>query len=265
MRLSINNMQSRARDLEELISIKESSISNAPEGKIRISSGKGKSYYYYSENNAKGTRGKYLKKGYRDIAVPIAQRDYDERVVRSAKDELKTLNILIKKYERGTCEDIYEKLSLPRRELITPFRIPDEEYAKEWLAKPYEGLGFDEGAPEYYSGNGLRVRSKNEIMTANRIDEWHVPYKFECPLRLKGHGIVYPDFTLLNVRTRIVYYLEIMGKMTETEYAEDNIKKMQAYHRNGIVQGKNLILLFDTRQHPLIPKDIDIIVKNFLL
>ncbi len=265
MRLSINNMRSRARDLEELISIKECGLSNAPEGKIRISSGRGKSYYYYSEKNTKGARGKYLKKGYREIASPIAQRDYDERVVRCAKDELKTLNILINKYERGTCEDIYEKLSLPRRELITPFFIPDEEFAKKWLDEPFEGLGFDEGAPEYYSEKGLRVRSKNEMIAADRFDEWHVPYKFECPLRLKGHGIVYPDFTLLNVRSRVVYYLEIMGKMTEAEYAEDNVKKMQAYQRNGIIQGKNLILLFDTRQHPLIPKDIDIITKNFLL
>jgi hypothetical protein len=265
MRLSLKNMRSRAKDLEELIRMKEGDLANAPVGKISICSGRGKRYYYYSADKPKGRKKKYLKKDELELAGQLAQRDYDERVVKYAMDELKTVNTLINKYERGTCEDIYGRLSLPRRELVTPFYMPDEDYVRKWLSEPYTGLGFEEGDPELYSEGGLRVRSKNEIIAADIYDKYGIPYKYECPLYLKGYGIAYPDFTLLNVRQRKVYYQEIMGKMTESGYADTNIAKIHAYERNGLIQGKNLILSFDTKAHPLLPKDIESVIKNFLL
>ena len=264
MRLSLANLKSRASDLEELISVKEKRIANTPDGKIRVSTRKGHGQYYYIEEDKK-TRGKYIRQNDLDLARSLIQKDYDKRVIEAARDELKTLNVLVKKYEKGTCEDIYGKLSLVRQHLITPFFEPDEEFVKKWLSEPYAGLGFEEDDPEIYSEGGLRVRSKNEIIAADIYDKYGIPYKYECPVYLKGYGTAYPDFTLLNVRQRKVYYQEIMGKMTEAGYAETNIGKIHAYERSGIIQGKNLILSFDTKAHPLLPKDIEAVIKNFLL
>lgn len=265
MRLSIKNMESRASDLEKLISLKKKRIENAPGGRIRVSKVGKRSQYFLVEDGSSDSRGRYLKKTEMDIARILIQKDYDERVAEAAQDELRTLNVLIKKYEKGTCEDIYSKLSLPRRQLVTPILDTDEEFIEKWLSEPYVGLGFEEGDPEIYSEGGLRVRSKNEIIAADLYDKYGIPYKYECPVYLKGYGIVYPDFTLLNVRQRKVYYQEIMGKMTEADYAETNIGKIHAYERNGMIQGRNLILSFDTKAHPLLPKDIEAVIKNFLL
>lgn len=265
MRLSVNNLKSRAKDLEELIAIKEGSILNAPEGRIRASSGRGRNQYYFLDKDNQKARGKYIRQSDLDLAKALIQRDYNEKIVKLAKEELKTLKSLIKKYERCTCEDLYGKLSLPKRELIVPVMEPDDEFVKKWLSEPYVGLGFEEGDPEVYSEGGLRVRSKNEIIAADIYDKYCIPYKYECPIYLKGYGIAYPDFTLLNVRQRKVYYQEIMGKMTEADYADTNISKIHAYERNGIIQGRNLILSFDTKAHPLLPKDIETVIKNFLL
>ena len=265
MRLSVKNMKSRAKALEELIKTKNTRLRDAPEGRIRISSFHGKVRPYYVEEDGNNTQGRYIPLKDRALAAALAQKDYDERIIRAAENELKTLNILIKKYEKGTCEDVYGKLSLQRQQLITPVMEPDDEFAKKWLSEPYVGLGFEEGDPEVYSEGGLRVRSKNEIIAADIYDKYCIPYKYECPVYLKGYGTVYPDFTLLNVRQRKVYYQEIMGKMTETDYADTNISKIHAYERNGIIQGRNLILSFDTKAHPLLPKDIETVIKNFLL
>jgi hypothetical protein len=264
LRLSLANLKSRAGDLEELISIKEKHLADAPGGKIRVSVRKGYGQYYHIKDGEK-CGGRYIRRSDLDLARNLVQKDYDVKVVEAARDELRTLNVLIKKYEKGTCEDIYGRLSLPRRELVTPFYMPDEDYVRKWLSEPYTGLGFEEGDPELYSEGGLRVRSKNEIIAADIYDKYGIPYKYECPIHLKGYGIAYPDFTLLNVRQRKVCYQEIMGKMTESGYADTNIAKIHAYERNGLIQGKNLILSFDTKAHPLLPKDIESVIKNFLL
>ena len=43
----------------------------------------------------------------------------------------------------------------------------------------------------------------------NDLKEKHnVPYHYEAPLYLKGRGIIHPDFTVLNIRTRQEYYWE---------------------------------------------------------
>jgi len=265
MRLSVNNMRLRAKILEELIETKTNCLQGAPEGKVRISSCRGTMRPYYIAKDEKNSQGRYMPSKDRNLVAALAQKDYDEKIVRTAADELKTLNILIRKYESGTYEGIYDKLSLPRKQLIVPIMEPDDEFVKKWLSEPYVGLGFEEGDPEVYSEGGLRVRSKNEIIAADIYDKYCIPYKYECPIYLKGYGTVYPDFTLLNVRQRKVYYQEIMGKMTETDYAETNIGKIHAYERNGIIQGRNLILSFDTKAHPLLPKDIEAVIKNFLL
>lgn len=179
--------------------------------------------------------------------------------------ELSTLNKLIGRYELGTVEDIYGKLQPARRALVTPILLPDEEFAKNWLAQSYEGLGFEEGAPEYYAESGLRVRSKSEIGIANKYDEFEIPMLFERPIKLKGWKTVYPDFTLLNVRLRKEFIHEHLGKMDDQEYLMENIAKINAYMKNGYFPGKNLILTFETKSQPFDLRIMDLIINQYLL
>ena len=75
-------------------------------------------------------------------------------------------------------------------------------YMKQWEAVVYERKGFREDAPNYYTDKGERVRSKAEILIANMLNKHGIPYRYEYPLKLKGYGVIYPDFTLLNINTR---------------------------------------------------------------
>jgi len=127
MRLSVNNMRLRAKILEELIETKTNCLQGAPEGKVRISSCRGTMRPYYIAKDEKNSQGRYMPSKDRNLVAALAQKDYDEKIVRTAADELKTLNILIRKYESGTYEGIYDKLSLPRKQLIVPIMEPDDE------------------------------------------------------------------------------------------------------------------------------------------
>ena len=264
MRLSLNNFKSRAEYLNKIIESKTDSLVTALPGRLRIADGTRKPRYYHVSDTGYKSR-RYLKRSERETAVLLAQKDYDRRVVKSAEAELKILNKLIDSYELGTAEDIYGKLQPARRALVTPILLPDEEFAKNWLAQPYEGLGFEEGAPEYYAESGLRVRSKSEIGIANKYDEFEIPMLFERPIKLKGWKTVYPDFTLLNVRLRKEFIHEHLGKMDDPEYLMENIAKINAYMKNGYFPGKNLILTFETKSQPFDLRIMDLIINQYLL
>lgn len=57
-----------------------------------------------------------------------------------------------------------------------------------------------------------RVRSKSEKILADYFYRRKIPYKYECPLTLKGVGTVYPDFTFLSPKTKKKFTENITGK-----------------------------------------------------
>lgn len=212
-----------------------------------------------------GSRRRYLSEKDKSLICELAQKNYDEKVLAAAKEELKLLTRLINKYQSGIAEDVYNKLLPVRQQLVKPILLPEDEFVKKWLEQPYEKLGFDIGAPEFYTEKRLRVRSKSEIGIANKYDSIGIPMLYEKPIFLKGWGRVWPDFTLLNVRLRKEYAHEHLGMMDDPEYAKDSVAKIHAYEKNGYFPGKNLILTFETRDNPFDTKIIEDIAKQYLL
>ena len=176
----------------------------------------------------------------------LFQKDYDQRVLQLAQMELNHLEKLMKKYPLQMCEGIYEKLNECRKKLIEPIEISDEEFIKRWENVEYDRMGFDKDDPEYYTDNGERVRSKPEIIIANALKKYGIPYRYEYPLYLKGYGVVHPDFMTLNVRLRKEYYWEHLGMMDDAAYSEKNLNKITNYEKNDIFPGDKLILTHET-------------------
>ena len=264
MILSLQNMRYRKDYLGQLISEKTLEVKNAPQGTISAKVNKGNNQYYY-HSFGENSELRYLTLDDRSFATAVAQRQYDEKVIKAATKEGYHLQGLIRLYESGTVEDIYDSLAPARKALVTPILIPDEEFVRNWLAQPYEGLGFEEGFPLYVTDSGLRVRSKSEIAIANKYEALGIPMRYEKPVFLKGWGTVYSDFSLLNVRLRKEYIHEHLGMMDDSEYVEENVAKIKAYERNGYFPGKNLILTFETRGQPFDAKRIADIAEQYLL
>ncbi len=264
MILSLNNLNARASTLEEMINRKTEILKTAPSGSLVLSSSRGKPQFFLKNDDIKGRR-KYLGGMPNDLICALAQKDYDQRILRAAKNELATLNILIRKYSRGNMEDIWDNLAPQRQEMVTPIVLPDDQFISQWLGKPYDRLGFDNNAPEIYNTKGLRVRSKSEAGISDKYDSRSVPYRLEEPLKLEGFGTVYPDFKVLNVKYRKEFIHEHFGMMDDPGYVEANIAKLYAYLENGYVMGKNFILTTETRLHPFDPNDMDIIIDQLLV
>lgn len=263
MKLSLNNFLAREKYLQNLIDAYEKDLRHLSEGTLRITSSNNSPQFLFKGPDDSQMR--YLSKEKMYLAAEVAQRKYEETVIQKAKEELLYLGKMIRRYAAGTVEDIYESLAPARRELVTPFWLPDDEYVKQWLDDPYEGPGFSESDPVHYTDSGIRVRSKSEVLITQRYCERNVPFKYEKSLYLNGWGWVSPDYHLLNVRLRKEYIHEHLGMMDDIYYANQNIGKVHAYEKNGYIPGKNLILTFETKQHPINLWEIDEIIDQYLL
>lgn len=256
-------LKRREKELLQIKKEKEKSLKNAPEGSLRICS-HGKKPQFYKRTDPKDCNGVYIPEKDFRIAQKLAQKDYDRKVLNAVDKELHA----IWKYEAAcpdkTAEEIYEGLHKERQNIIMPIREPEEQYVKNWQDVEYEGKSFYGGISELYTAKGERVRSKSEVIIADLLNREGVPYRYEYPVYLESYGTVYPDFTVLNVRTRKELYWEHFGMMDEPDYAENALQKIITYVQNGFVQGEHLIFTYETSLKPLNQKQILPLIQQFL-
>lgn len=148
---------------------------------------------------------------------------------------------------------------------MNPLILSDEEYVKNWETVEYPLKKFCEDAPEYYTYKGERVRSKTEILIANTLKDYNIPYRYECPLYLNGFGMIHPDFTALNVRLRKEFYWEHLGMMDDLEYVQKALNRIDAYEKKDIYPGEKLILTYETYRNPISSKSIEKMIQHYLL
>lgn len=260
---AVEVLTQEVQELSGVIRHLEKAIEDAPTGKLRVSNSKEKVTYYWRESpDAKS--GIYIKKKDMPLICALAQKEYNVKLLRIAKERMEKLQNFLTEYAPEQMEQLYTGLSPARQKLVVPFRLPEDEFVRQWEQHSYQGKEFAEDAPEILTERGERVRSKSEKILADKFYLKGIPYRYECPLYLNGYGTVYPDFTLLNRRTRQEYYLEHFGLMDNAEYCEKAVKKIATYERNGIFPGKQLLMTFETGRMTLDMKTVDKIIMEYL-
>lgn len=257
-------LEARRNYLLQLEKEKEEALKNAPEGFLRINNSKNKVQYYH-RTNPKDFSGEYICEKDINLAKGLAQKAYDKKVMDSAKKELKAINEYFSKCPEVQAEQIYEKLHEERRNLIAPITETEEQYIANWESIKYYGKEFEEGYPEIYTLRGERVRSKSEVIIADSLNRNRIPYRYECPVKIKGWGKFYPDFTALNVRKRKEIYWEHLGMMDDIIYVENALQKITLYMQNGISFNNNLIITYETKKHPLNTRIVKLMIEQYLM
>ena len=224
---------------------------NGIEGTLQVSCRKDKCYYYQYKNAAEGKRN-YLKKQ-RDISIikALAEKEYCQGLDKALEMQLSAIEELKNVYDPHILGNIYEQMHPEKKKLIAPLVLSDQEFVEQWKAFEYNGNPMDFGDTNFYSDRGERMRSKSEMIIANRLISCGIPYRYEAPLILPGGRIVYPDFTLLNQRTRHVFYWEHYGRMDDPDYVNHVLLKKELYSEIGIIPGINLIETYETAKRQL--------------
>ena len=251
-------MRARYRTLTSVVNSLEKQRDSLPDGKIYIRRHKGYPAYYCSNETER-----YLSRKDTALVKQLIQKEHINMVIKAAKHEAEVLKKDIIGYPRHTMEKVYEALPEERKKYASPLILGDEEYAAEWLAVPFEPKPFKKDAPKFYTMKGEHVRSKSEVIIADRLYAKGIPYKYECPVLING-VVFHPDFTILRLSDRKVLYHEHCGKMGDSGYVKDMIDRVNKYGRAQIYTGDRLFFTFESEDQPM---DIgwldDFIEKNY--
>lgn len=264
--MSSSNLQEQLRlrkmQLEQALDRINEAKCDEPEGKLRVSRAKGNSQYYQVLSSA-DTVGKYIRKKDRYLASLLAQKSYNAKLYKSLNAEMEAVNALLNQLNEAP-EMIYDNLITERKNIVTPIMMSDEIFSALWLAEEYEKDPYYPEELIYETQRGEFVRSKSEMFIADAYFNLGIPYRYEARLNLKNGGFKYPDFTVLNVKKRMVVYHEHLGKLDDENYRNRNMQKMRQYQESGIYTGKNLIITFEAETVPFNIRQIEKMIKEVL-
>lgn len=263
----VREMELRAGQLKSYIKYLESLVEKAPGGHLRAIKNHD-TWQYYLVETAENRNGSYIRKRDRDIAAVIAQRDFDNQLLKELQKQLIALQASLSGYKPDKLCDYFEKLSPARKLLVKPAFQPYTELAAKWQAVKFKSKLIPEGAVAFKTSRGEKVRSKSELIIADTLAWNKIPYRYEYPLILKNikkhNFIIHPDFYCLNVRTGKEFVWEHFGLIGNAGYSENVVLKLNDYILNGWLPGKNLITTFESSEYSLNQQVVDELIKNYL-
>lgn len=254
-----NTLKDRYDLIDATIKNIEKRLKSLPAGWINIRYQNGKAFYYHAKYKSKD---RFLTKADAVLIKQLLQKRYLKEVLMIAKNELAALSKMQSLYPEDLPEELYEKLPEELRAGVEPVILGNEQDVREWMAEPYVGKPFKEGAPVYKTIRGERVRSKSEVMIADRMFFRGVPYKYECPIMIEGQ-VIHPDFSMKRRSDNKLIYHEHCGKMDDPEYVNDLVERVNLYNQVGILQGDRLTFSFETADKPLDNRVIDRLIDEF--
>ncbi len=204
-----DDLENRLRQLKQVLATTQKRLANTPQGHLRVSQ-KGHNPEFYQITKPGDTHGTYIPRAKLALARRLAQKDYDIRLTKQLKQEIRALQKYLEQTKAGdnstTGENsahhnntagrsgagadsaltaIYTKLCPARQSLVTPITLTDAQYAAQWQAVSWTGLPFSPDSPDYTTARSERVRSKSEVIIADTLARHGIPYRYEYPLELK--------------------------------------------------------------------------------
>lgn len=264
-------LSKQLEEINNLLKISNRNIArlkDLPDIKVHVSRSNGCHQYYLpdiTDGDESKAKFRYAKTSERKLVQKLVQRDYEKAVNRKLLAMKKTMERFINSYDVDGINEIYNMAPEGRKALIKPIIETDEQYIEKWLT---ENKGEQNPYPEkgqFLTSKGEYVRSKSELIIADMLAKYGIPYRYEPCLILSNYYSVYPDFIVLNVDKRKSYYWEHLGLISDPDYAIKNFSKLQTYENNGYLIGKNLIVTMESQEKPLDVKLVERKIKEYML
>lgn len=136
-------------------------LKDVPLGKLRLSSSHHSVQYYHCVPGEK-KKGRYMSRTEQELARKLAQKSYDEKVLKLAQKRLSQIKRITRDYEDREIEKVFRNEHKERKKLISPIEPTWEQRLEAWMAQIYPQKEFQEDIPVILSERGERVRSKSE-------------------------------------------------------------------------------------------------------
>lgn len=264
-------IEMRLKEINRMLCQLEEELSQAPEGRLRVSASNGFTRYYLVSQGSDSDE-RYIHRSDPELAKQLAQKSYDRKVQKLLEEEKQLLEKALRYYQKAGPEEFYSGpeelvwsgLNEARKKLVQPVSPDRAFFIEAWQKESYQNKGFSDTDTEYVTDSGIRVRSKTELIIAEMLEKEKIPFHYEKPLLLPGQGIIHPDFTVLNVRTRKTMFWEHQGMMDDDVYRDYALERINQYILAGYYPGEHLILTHETASRPVRTRILKKVIEAYL-
>ena len=120
--------------LEKILSKTRKQVKDAPPGSLRLSKSRGWIQYYHCMPGEK-ENGRYISKTKEQMIRRLAQKSYDERVVKLAEKRLAQIRRITKDYDVDEIEKLFLNEHRERKKLISPIVPTWEQRVEKWVSE----------------------------------------------------------------------------------------------------------------------------------
>lgn len=139
---------------------------------------------------------------------------------------------------------VLDQLVVPSSSFIDPGMIDTYFDKSFWEHLRSGGVdGYEEGR---YEHNGMKLRSRGEVVIAQVLDSLGLEYKYE-PSIIIGDYRYNPDFAVYLPEFERCFFIEFLGMLDKYDYAAKNSSKIYSYMSSGMVINRDLLLFYGTQ------------------
>ena len=216
-------------------------LQRAPDGALRKRKRKeGAAFYLYYKENGR-VQEKNITEN-KELIERLLKKRIQKKIRDTAKKNCRYLEMLSCRYASNDLPAVLE--TLPRCYRDASVMLSE---AKAIFQKNMQRQGcFDPAVHIHETASGLWVRSKSEVIIANSLTSYNIPfyYEKEFPHRTEDGRRIWPDFTF-ELPSGEEKLWEHLGLMNNPEYCIHNAYKLNQYQLNGFYIGRNLIITQD--------------------
>ena len=247
-------------------------FAEGPEGTLQRGKVNGSPRYMHSIHDPAGNGGKrYIRRIIHhdpELIRSLATKEYARLALRQVERNKHYVNQLCRCITDVDHDKLIANMKSAYR-LLPPgcFTLDDNSptdlmMQREWAAKPYEMSDYRPEGRNKSTSRGLRMRSKSEVLLAEKLYEYGIPFRYEQMLRVGTYDLA-PDFTFLDSSGK-EFYLEYCGMMDDPGYVDHYIWKRNLYESAGITEWTNMIYVYETGNEIHLD-DIDEIIRGQIL
>ena len=225
----------------------------------------GEHIHYIQSINANGKR---IRKGISrqpEVIQSLIRRQIFEKEEESLLVEQKMIKKCFEKLKpfdmdneiaklRSVCPDLDEKTIFDALYLTAD---------KDWQNESYELSNYKPEMRRHVTSRGLKVRSKSEVLIAEKLYEHNIPFHYEEVLHFDSITLI-PDFTIRRSDGKLFIW-EHEGMTNVQEYIEWQNHKGRLYASKGIVPWDNLIVTYDNAAGIIDLRIIESEIQNKLI
>lgn len=231
-------MQKMLAEYEEKALCANKELRKLPSGTLSCVMRDGKRTFFQVEKADNKRIRKSINKNEKKIE-DLAKKMYLETEIKMLKSSIEAAKLFLDSYEEVSVDNILRKIPETIHDKLLP--SPHED----WATQDYPKSSYMPESKVHTTTRGLKVRSKSELLIAEKLYEHGISFRYEQVLSINGVQLA-PDFTVKPQSGKLIYW-EHCGLTGNKKYMEKHKWKLSVYEEAGIVPWDNLIITYDDK------------------